>query len=173
MAEQDMTDLQRAWLAHYLVSLNATDAARRAGYDCENAGSYRVIGHENLVKLRPVIDARLRELLPSPEAVLRRIEQIAFADVGPFIGEDGLLDIHGLVEAEQSYLVTGIGPVRDGIRYDLADQLAALKMLARYHKLLSSDVTVRVEAEEPVTKDVLDSLVAQVMALEAQAAAGQ
>lgn len=51
MEPNKLTLKQRLWLKHYLETGNATEAARRAGYQCDNEGSLRVIGHENLTKL--------------------------------------------------------------------------------------------------------------------------
>jgi len=175
MTEQDMTNLQRAWLEHYLTNLNASASARLAGYNCSNEGSYRVIGHENLANpmIRAEIKRRLAELLPSPEETLQRLSDIAFANPGEYIGEDGLLDVQALVNDGKGYLLRGMRPVRGGIAYDMVDQLGALKLYGRYHKLFSDQVDVHIETQEPVTKDALDGLVAQVVALEAQAAAEQ
>ena len=52
-----LTDKQKAFVNHYLICLNATEAAKRAGYK----GSYdtlRSIGSENLTKpnIREVLE---------------------------------------------------------------------------------------------------------------------
>lgn len=51
-----LTDKQRTFVAEYLVDLNATQAAIRAGYSVKTAGS---IGEENLRK--PEIQAAIAE----------------------------------------------------------------------------------------------------------------
>ena len=96
---QQLTDLQKSWIEFYLVSLNATDAARRAGYACENPNTYRTIGHTNLVKFREVINARLREVLPSPEDVLARIAAIDYsqAQYVPFAPSGSALGAHRVI----------------------------------------------------------------------------
>lgn len=48
--EKELTFKQRKWLAIYLETGNATEAAMQV-YDCKDRGSASVIGHENLVKL--------------------------------------------------------------------------------------------------------------------------
>lgn len=50
-AGNPLTIKQKLWVKHYIETGNATEAARRAGYQCDNEGSLRVIGHENLTKL--------------------------------------------------------------------------------------------------------------------------
>lgn len=52
-----LTDKQELFIQEYLVDLNATQAAIRAGY---SKASAKVIGHENLTK--PYIRARIEEL---------------------------------------------------------------------------------------------------------------
>jgi phage terminase small subunit len=53
-----LTDKQEAFCQEYLLDLNATQAAIRAGYSADTAGS---IGSENLQK--PDISSRVRELM--------------------------------------------------------------------------------------------------------------
>lgn len=55
-----LTPKQRAFVDEYLIDLNATQAAIRAGYSKKTAG---VIGKENLQKpnLRAAIDERMKE----------------------------------------------------------------------------------------------------------------
>ena len=60
MSAPKLTPKQQAFIAEYVVSLNAKDAARRAGYSERTA---RVIGPENLSKpvIRDAIDNALAE----------------------------------------------------------------------------------------------------------------
>jgi phage terminase small subunit len=81
----DLTPKQRAFIDEYLVDLNATQAAIRAGYSPDTAGS---IGHENLKK--PEIAAAIaeRKAKRSEDAAdrasraARRLEDIALMDLG-------------------------------------------------------------------------------------------
>ena len=56
-----LTEKQRRFVEEYLIDLNATEAAIRAGYSEKTA---RSIGNENLTKpdIRAAIDRRLKEL---------------------------------------------------------------------------------------------------------------
>lgn len=75
-----LTDRQEAFVREYLVDLNATQAAIRAGYSKNTAKS---IGHENLTK--PDIRARIEELQGKraekleldAEWVLRKLQTVA------------------------------------------------------------------------------------------------
>ncbi len=79
-----MTPKQASFVAEYLVDLNATQAAIRAGYSPKTAGQ---IGDENLKK--PEIAAALQEAMKAREQrteitqdrVLRELARIGFADI--------------------------------------------------------------------------------------------
>lgn len=44
--QKNLTLKQKLWLKHYIETGNATEAARRAGYQCDNEASLRVIGYQ-------------------------------------------------------------------------------------------------------------------------------
>ncbi len=67
--KDSMTPKQRLFVQEYLKSLNAADAARKAGYSVKTA---QQIGAENLSK--PVIRARI-------DSELQKIENAKIADV--------------------------------------------------------------------------------------------
>lgn len=83
MSTADLTDKQRAFVEEYLVDLNATQAAIRAGYSEATAYS---IGHENLGKphvadaIAAAMAKRSEETGITAEKVLRRWWDIASAD---------------------------------------------------------------------------------------------
>ena len=76
-----LTDKQRAFIDHYLVCLNATEAARLAGYK-----SPRQMGSENLSKpyIRQQIDKRLKSKTMTADEVIARLDEQARADIGVF-----------------------------------------------------------------------------------------
>lgn len=79
---------QSAFVDEYLVDLNATQAAIRAGYSAKTAGQ---IGHELLKKpeVQAAIEARRKKMQEdtaiTPEAVLRRWWELASADPNELI----------------------------------------------------------------------------------------
>ena len=167
MDKTELTAKELCWLSHFLATLNATSAAA-ACYETELYDSCRSIGHQNYVKMRPLIDERLREILPSPEMVVERLSAIAFCDLGPYLNADGTIDVDGLIGAELSFMIRGVRPVRDGVAWELEDRLEVVKLLGRYFRLLNSDVTVHLEQQDTPTLDVLAALTEQVAALEEQ-----
>lgn len=86
-----MTDKQKRFCEEYLVDLNATQAALRAGYSEKTAYS---IGDENLKK--PEIQNYLRELMQersqrtevTADTVIRELKQIALAEDVEISGRD-------------------------------------------------------------------------------------
>src|SRR3954466_7069409 len=82
---------QLRFVEEYVVSLNATRAAIRAGYSAKTA---RSIGSQNLGKFEIAVEIarRLREGPKKPEPdlqrmrVIRQLEQIAYANIGLILG---------------------------------------------------------------------------------------
>ncbi|HMN92222.1 MAG TPA: terminase small subunit [Hydrogenophaga sp.] len=88
----DMSPKQEAFVREYLVDLNATQAAIRAGYSKKTAGS---IGEENLRKpeIRSAVDAALavvaKRVGVTAERVLRERARIAFFDPRKLLDAEG------------------------------------------------------------------------------------
>lgn len=91
---------QQRFVKEYLIDLNATQAAIRAGYSAKTAGA---MGHENLKK--PEIATaiaegqveRARKLDITAERVLQEVARIGFSDVRKLFSESGQLKpIHEL-----------------------------------------------------------------------------
>jgi phage terminase small subunit len=99
MKESKLTPKQARFVAEYLIDLNATQAAIRAGYSAKTA---EVIGHQNLRKLQ--IAAAIAEAQQkraertgiTQERVLAETELLAFSDVTHY----ELDDLGNLVLAE-------------------------------------------------------------------------
>lgn len=82
MSESGLTDKQQRFVEEYLVDLNATQAAIRAGYSAATAGA---IGHENLSKPE-IADAlasakaeRSMRTEITADQVLRELARVGFA----------------------------------------------------------------------------------------------
>jgi phage terminase small subunit len=100
------TDKQRAFINHYLMCLNATEAAKRAGY----AGTYeslRVIGSTNLTKLniRREIDRRLAAATITADETIKRLSDIATGDLLSYIDSSGNLDLQAMRDDDAGKLL--------------------------------------------------------------------
>ncbi len=96
----ELTGKQQRFCEEYLIDLNATKAAIRAGYSEDSAGA---IGHENLKKpeIQEFISARQKELQEATgitqKRVLEEYAKIAFFDIRSLYTPDGgLKDIRQL-----------------------------------------------------------------------------
>lgn len=85
---EELTEKQKRFGDEYLIDLNGTQAAIRAGYSTKAA---RAIAAENLTKpavvayIQAAMDARAERTQITQDQVLRRWHQIAFADANDLI----------------------------------------------------------------------------------------
>jgi len=100
--KKGLSEKQAKFIDEYLIDLNATQAALRAGYSKKTAYA---IGYENLRKpqIQEAIEARRKELREetqiSQARVLQEEARLAFVDVGFLFDDDGeLLPIHEIPE---------------------------------------------------------------------------
>jgi len=89
-----LTDKQAKFVEEYLIDLNATQAAIRAGYSEKSAGT---IGTENMLKpsIQFAIRQRQQELKKSTEITQERILKeescLAYSDLKDLLNEDGTM----------------------------------------------------------------------------------
>jgi len=159
------TDKQQAFISWYVKLLNATRAAQQAGYGGD-MHSLEQIGYNLLrnVEIRAEIDRLLKASIPSADEILSRISQQATVDVTPYVKDDGSLDIKALSAAGLGHIVVGIEPGSNGAKVTLTHPQTAQKMLARYHRLLSTHLDVDVSSEAGIDPDTLASLATQIAA---------
>ncbi len=105
-----LTPKQELFVAEYLKDLNASEAARRAGYSAKTAPK---IGSENLQKLdvrTAIVNAmnkRMDEIGITQNDVLREVISFAFMDTRAAFDQNGnLLPIHE-IPAELARAITG------------------------------------------------------------------
>lgn len=155
-----LTARQQAFVDEYLVDLNATQAAIRAGYSERTA---RQTGAENLSKpavaeaIRARMDERAERLGVTQDDVVMALRAIAFADLrdvtewGQERDSDGLM--HVFVRLRDSEKLSDEAAVAlNELRVDasghltvrLNDKLRALELLGRHLGMFKKDVDVRV-----------------------------
>ena len=134
-----MSDKQDIWLSEYLRCLNATEAARRAGYKWPDK-----MGAHNKALFADEIKTILSQRIPSPEAIVSRVADIAFADLTDYIDKHGRIDIQLLKASGQGFLLKKY-KIKKGesleVEYYPAD--SALDKLMRYHSLYKDTVEHR------------------------------
>lgn len=173
-----LTDKQELFAKEYLVDLNATQAAIRAGYS-ENTA--RFIGAENLTK--PNIQERIQELMDerskrveiTADMVLREYAKLGFSNITDYLkvsvrqrpvlietaeGTTTIMDdVQGVdlfdtdtIDSEKMRAVAEIKQTRDGIALKLHDKKGALDSIARhlgmFNDSLKVDATITKKLEE-------------------------
>lgn len=155
-----LTDRQRLFVDAYLETLNATEAARRAGYQAKSEGVFRAIGHENLTKpnLKAIIDERLKRSTMSADEVLQRLTRQAqgvdptdFVKLKPvfdidddgnqvLLGEMVSIDIEDIRRRGLGHLIKKIKPTARGVEVEWHDSQTALQLLGKYHGLFKEQM---------------------------------
>ncbi len=153
--EKKLTPKQEMFCLEYLIDLNATQAAIRAGYSKKTAYS---IGNENLSK--PEISSRISELAAkrieraskSADDVIKEIENVGFARLNKVVSfnESGLAFVMSSDEIDdatmaalESVEVTEIVGKKDGdndmlkTKVKLHSKMSALNLLAKHHGLVN------------------------------------
>ena len=174
-----LTDKQQRFCDEYLIDLNATQAAIRAGYSAKNADK---IGPELLGKTRVAeyIAERKQDRVARTEItqdrVLRELAIIAFsnaADYASIIEKDAMVDVNGVtvpledadgnpikyrtvepvltedLTEEQQRALSVIKKGRDGFEVKPYDKVRALELLGKHLGMWTEKVEVTEKAENP------------------------
>jgi hypothetical protein len=140
---------ERVWLAEYLKTFNATEAARRAGYK-----NPEVLGSRKKAKFAEEISAVLAEKTLSADAALARLAEIATFDISPYVvqrGDAAYIDANKLKADGHGHLIRAAYTMRDGPRIDIADQSWALKVILDHHTRAASG-----RSDDPIHVRALD-----------------
>ena len=142
--EPKLTAKQKKFCLEYLIDLNATQAAIRAGYSANSAYS---IANENLKKpeVKKFIDEQLQaknsELIASADEVLRYLTSVT----------------RGESESNEIVIVgTGNGCSEANLvlkKPTEKERLKAAELLGKYHKIYTDKAEVNAEVTPVVLKD--------------------
>lgn len=162
-----MTKKQKRFVEEYLIDLNATQAAIRAGYSPDTA---KAIGSENLTKpdIRAQIDRAMAERSKrtgvNAERVIRELAKIAFVNATEVIDpttatvkEDALPEDTAAI---QSVKVKTFG--EDGLEREIkmADKLKALELLGKHLGMFKDKLELSggLDAEKNKLDDLLQQM---------------
>lgn len=155
-----LTPRQARFVDEYLVDLNASQAARRAGYSSRTADQqgFRLLRND---QVRRGIAARRQQLAEKlhvkQERVLRELARIAFSDLADVArwGPDGMVlldsarlsaDVRAAVESVRQ-TETGHG---GSVAVKLHDKVRALDLLARHLGMYPEPPPAQIQALVPV-----------------------
>jgi phage terminase small subunit len=169
MSDQDTptkkpTPKQRAFIdAYFACGMNASLAARRAGYKTRQSGA------ENLSNpvIRAEIDRIYRASMVSANEVLARLSDQARADIADVISADGTLNLKkarargktGLIKSITHTVTSFKGVETTTVKVELHDSQKALQLLGKFHKLFVERVQVddwRSQAIQDIKAGTLD-----------------
>jgi phage terminase small subunit len=150
---------QKRFVEEYLVDLNATQAAIRAGYSKKHAGDqgYDLLRRANVVAaVQLALAERSRRTAITADKVLVELARIAFADLRDCVDWDDT----GATLKESKELTTDTaravaevtvtrGKSGEKIRVKLHDKMAALTALARHLGLFKDRIEITGPAGEP------------------------
>lgn len=128
------TNKRKAFVEEYFkCKMNATEAARRAGYKYPNKyGPFLV----KLGIIEDEIEKRFAALKMDSSEALRILTDHARYDLGPYLRFDGgkaSVDIQALKEAGLTHLIKSITPTKEGDRVDFVDKQYALNLIMKAH----------------------------------------
>lgn len=145
-----LNDKQRRFAQEYLIDLNATQAAIRAGYSAKTAKAQgaRLLTHVDVqAAIQQAQDERAKRTEITADRVLQELARVGFANLGDFIrltGDgDPAIDLSGLTRDQAAALsevvtedfVVGRGDdARDvrRVKVKLHDKLGALEKLGKH-----------------------------------------
>jgi phage terminase small subunit len=176
-----MTPKQARFIDEYLIDLNATQAAIRAGYSAKTAEQ---IGHQLLKKasVAAEIDRRRKAMsgtaIMSATEVLTELSRIGRANMADYMRStaegDPYLDFSQLTRDQAAALVEvtvedfkeGRGPEARDIRrvkFRLASKNDALQQLAKFHGLSAGEQPVQIPIPEVRTVEDITAATAAVL----------
>jgi phage terminase small subunit len=149
-----ITPRQERFCEEYVVDLNGTQAAIRAGYAASTANEQasRMLANHNIRDYIEELQTgrrKVREI--RADRILNTLETIAYGDVSVFFDEDGDLlprsewpeGAHLLVAGiEFKTVQLGEGAVEHIAKIKLVDRLKAMHMLAQHKALLTQKIEI-------------------------------
>ena len=150
MVNPTLTPKQQVFATEYLIDLNATQAAIRAGYSGKTAESQasRLLRNVKVKeRIQELADKRAERTQITSDKVLEEIAKIAFSNIADYIEiqEDGTvqIDLSKLNRGKAAALSSvTVDEIKDGrrIKLNMCDKLKALDQLGRHLKLFTDRI---------------------------------
>jgi phage terminase small subunit len=157
-----LTDKQKKFIDEYLVDLNATQAAIRAGY--KEKAAYRT-GAENLRKpqIQEEIQKRMEERQKRTEItqdmVLQELAAIAFARATDYVSVmGGMVQVKDTDQLSDSQIaaIAGIKETQNGIEVKLGSKEKTLELLGRHLGMWNDKLDVAGDMDMKILVDYGD-----------------
>lgn len=174
-----LTAKQQRFVEEYLIDLNATQAAIRAGYSARTAA---VIGEENLrkpdikKKLNAAMAARSERTNITADRVVSELAKIGFSDIRKVAlwgthgikttdkeGNETVEINHGLkiidaseIDDNTAAAISEVKEYKGAITIKMADKLGALNSIARHLGMFNDKVKINAELSVPTLNIILN-----------------
>jgi phage terminase small subunit len=154
-----MKKKQRVFVEEYLQCWNASEAARRAGYNPKAAPftSHRMLKNVNVAA---AIRERLEEKRINADEVLVRLTEQARSEQTKYMLPDGSIDLARLLAEGKGHLIKSIKENKYGKQIEFHDAQAALALLGKFHSLFTdriiSQVSVKVDGFDELLKKIYE-----------------
>jgi phage terminase small subunit len=159
-----LTPKQQTFVDEYLVDLNATQAAIRAGYSVKNAGK---IGSELLQKTRiknaidKAMAERSRRTGINQDRVLRELAKVAFVNATDVInmdeatikGEANREDTAAIASVKVKTIPTEAGEITER-EVKVYDKIKALELLGKHLGMFTDRLNVNAEMAVKIVDDI-------------------
>lgn len=152
--EHGLEPMQDAFCEEFIIDLNATQAAIRAGYSEATAKS-----QASTLLTKPNVQARINQLkrertertLMKADDVLNILHEAVNVDMSELYNPNGTIKELDEIRPEIRRLITGIKQTKFGTEYILFSKEKAIEMTARHHSLFNdkSEVTIKDETATP------------------------
>lgn len=136
-----LTDKQKRFVQEYLVDLNATAAARRAGYKDPSIGRQLITKNNVSDAIQKAIGKRQARTEVTQDRVLEELAAIGFAkgtDYASIVEGVVLVNDTGALTERQKAAIVSIKQTKEGVEIKLADKGKALELLAKHLGLLTA-----------------------------------
>ena len=151
-----LTEKQKKFVDEYLIDLNATQAAMRAGYSEKTARSIgqRLLTNVDIQKYMQKEQKELQERTSiRQEDVLRELATIGFAKITDFVGiYNGYV-----IPKDKIGAVASIEAGKDGVKIRLNSKLDALEKIGRHLGMFDSN-RAQETAENNLIEKIKDSV---------------
>jgi len=157
-----LTEKQKRFVQEYLLDLNATAAAARAGYKDPNIGRQLITKNNVSAAIEAAMQNRQQRTEITQDRVLQELAAIGFAkgtDYAQVVSGCVVVSDTGQLTDAQKAAIVGIKQTKNGVEIKLADKSRALELLAKHLGLLAERLSYEDEIEDdPITKSIKEAM---------------